>query len=92
MKIIKSDKFNHKLKTILLYIANDSVANAKIFNSELNLKIKDLINFPKKFRNSKYYNEENTHDLIFKGYTIPYYIDFQNNKIVILTIFNQNLP
>ena len=54
--------------------------------------IKELINFPFKFRQSKYYNDENARDLIFKGYTIPYYIDLKNNTIVILTIFKYNLP
>lgn len=92
MKIIKSNKFNFKLKNTIQYIANDSVKNAKDFFSELDLKIKELINFPFKFRSSKYYNDENVRDLIFKGYTIPYYIDIQNNTIVILTIFKYDLP
>lgn len=92
MKIIKSNKFNDKLKNILQYIASDSVANAKDFKSELDFKIKELVSFPFKFRASKYYDEENARDLIFKGYTIPYYVDIQNETIVILTIFKYNLP
>ena len=92
MKIIKSNKFNDKLKNILQYIASDSVANAKDFKSELDFKIKELVSFPFKFRASKYYDEENARDLIFKGYTIPDYVDIQNETIVILTIFKYNLP
>lgn len=47
---------------------------------------------PYKFRQSKCFNDENIRDFIFKGYVIPYLIDKENNKIVILAIFKQNLP
>jgi hypothetical protein len=33
------------------------------------------------------YDNENIRDLIFKGYTIPYMVDSENNKIIILDIF-----
>lgn len=71
MKIVKSNKFNEKLKAILFFIAQDSLSSAKNFKSELEQKIKDLVNFPKKFRSSEYYDNENVRDLIYKGYTIP---------------------
>lgn len=32
-----------------------------------------------------------TRELIFKGYTVPFYIDDMENKIIILGIFNQNI-
>ena len=35
--------------------------------------------------------DDDTRELIFKGYTIPLYIDKEENKIFILGIFNQNL-
>lgn len=92
MRIKKSSKFNDKLKNILIYISKDSITNAKNFRNELDLKIKDLVNFPYKFRASIYYDDENARDLIFKGYTIPYYIDNLNNSIVLLTIFKYELP
>jgi hypothetical protein len=34
---------------------------------------------------------EETREVIFKGYTIPIYIDHEKNKIFILGIFNQNI-
>ena len=81
MKIIKSNKFNDKLKNILQYIASDSVANAKDFKSELDFKIKELVSFPFKFRASKYYDEENARDLIFKGYTIVFRLTKESVEI-----------
>jgi len=34
-----------------------------------------------------FYYDKKVRDYIFKGYTIPYYIDEKNEKIVILDIF-----
>ena len=46
---------------------------------------------PKKYRKSYYYhNDDNTRDMIFKGYTIIYKI--YDDYINIIEIFNQNLP
>lgn len=36
-------------------------------------------------------DDENLRELIYKGYTIPFEIDKEKNKIIILGIFNQNL-
>jgi plasmid stabilization system protein ParE len=36
-------------------------------------------------------SDENLRELIYKGYTIPFEIDKEKNKIIILGIFNQNL-
>lgn len=36
-------------------------------------------------------NDENLRELIYKGYTIPFEIDREKNRIIILGIFNQNL-
>jgi len=42
---------------------------------------------PYRFRQSQYYENPNVRDLIFKGYTIPYLIDNDNEKLVVLDIF-----
>jgi plasmid stabilization system protein ParE len=47
--------------------------------------IESIPDFPYKFRKSKWFNDERVRDMIFKGYTIPYYV--QDDKIVILDIF-----
>lgn len=41
---------------------------------------------PYKFRKSIYFDDENIRDYIFKGYTIPYSINEDNNEIVLLDI------
>jgi len=57
------------------------------FRNQLQLKIETIPNFPYKSRQSFYYDDENIRDYIFKGYTIPYLIDLENNELVILDIF-----
>ncbi len=42
---------------------------------------------PYKYRESFYYVNQNIRDMVFKGYTVPYLIDNDNNQIVILDIF-----
>lgn len=46
---------------------------------------------PYKFRKSWSFDNEDIKDFIFKGYVIPYFIDKQNDKIVLLAIFRENL-
>lgn len=54
MKITKDKKYNQQLKTILEFIAKDSVANAVFFKKNLDDKIKDLPHIPYKFGIVKY--------------------------------------
>ncbi|MDT8339129.1 MAG: type II toxin-antitoxin system RelE/ParE family toxin [Sulfurimonas sp.] len=85
MRIEKNPSFNDKLFSILKYIAINNPANAKKFKKKLDEKITALVNMPFKYRQSIHFDDLNTRDLIFKGYTIPYIID--NNVIIIIDIF-----
>lgn len=87
MQIIRDDIYLASLDNIIENIARDSFNRALIFLDRLDYHIDNIQNFPYKYRQSFYYNNENTRDLIFKGYTIPYLIDNDKNKIVILDIF-----
>ncbi len=87
MRIITKPLFKSGLKDILTYIGYDSKVRAKQFNKNLFVGINSLDNFPYKFRQSIHFNDENIRDYVFKGYTIPYLIDEENDMIVILDIF-----
>jgi len=87
MQIIRSENFLNSLSIVTDYIAKDSLDNAISFMDILDNKIDNLVHFPYKYRKSFYYNNENIRDLIFKGYTIPYMVDNENNQIIILDIF-----
>jgi len=86
MKIIYDDKFKNSFLNIWEFIVLDSKTKANHFKSELKAKIEQITLFPYKFRRSLYFDDESIRDLIFKGYTIPYRIDTQNNQIIILGI------
>jgi len=87
LKIVYSPLFSKRLTNTWDYIAKDSISSAMRFRNQLQLKIETIPNFPYKSRQSFYYDDENIRDYIFKGYTIPYLIDLENNELVILDIF-----
>ena len=91
MQIIKDPRFDNELKVIVDFIAEDSVVRALNFFDELVEKIYKIPHNPYAFRKRRSSNDGKTRELIFKGYTVPFFIDNENNTIVILGIFNQNL-
>ena len=86
MIIEKSKKFDKNLNEILDYIATDSLSKAIEFITQLEEKLLTLHHLPHKFRKSIYFNDDNIRDYIFKGYVIPYFIDNEHKKIVLLGI------
>jgi len=92
MKIIRSRKFQINLLLVLQYIAKDKVSASKNFQKELDKLIKNIPNFPYKYRQSIYFDDKNVRDLIYKKYTINYEVNLEKNSIEILNIFNQNKP
>ena len=90
MRIELDDRFKQNFQTILEHIAKDTITAAHNFKNELFKQIKNLTNFPYKYRKSFYFDDENVRDMIFRGYTIVYEIDVDEDIIVILNIFNKN--
>lgn len=86
MKIVYDEKFIDTFTNIWDFIALDSKSRANDFKEELKSKIENLVHMPYKFKQSIYFNEEEIRDLVFKGYTIPYKIDEENNQIIIIGI------
>ena len=77
MKIIRSRKFQINLLVILQHIAKDKVSASKNFQQELDNLIKNIPNFPYKYRQSIYFEDKNIRDLIYKKYTINYEINLE---------------
>ena len=84
--VLRSDSFTNSLFNILIYIAHDSKNRARQFNKTLQASLKDLPNMPYKFRKSIYFENENIRDYVFMGYCIPYVIQKEQNRIVLLDI------
>ena len=90
MNIIYSPVFEINLFKIIDKIAEDKPIASINFAEELEKKIFDLPNFPFKNRQSIYFEDENIRDMIFKGYTVVYKINLQQNNIYVMDIFNKN--
>lgn len=87
-KIVVEPEAIADLINIKTYITEqDTKRKADTFISELKQQIKSLENMPQRCRKSFYTDIENTHDLIYKKYTIVYKII--KDTVHILTIFRQ---
>lgn len=87
-KIVVEPEAIADLINIKTYITEqDTKRKADIFISELKQQVKSLENMPQRCRKSFYTDIENTHDLIYKKYTIVYKII--KDTVHILTIFRQ---
>ncbi|HHD79050.1 MAG TPA: type II toxin-antitoxin system RelE/ParE family toxin [Epsilonproteobacteria bacterium] len=92
MKIIESEQFKDELRTIAFYIKKDKVSASIDFVKNLKKRIKNLTEFPYQYKQSIYFENEEMRDMVYMGYTIVYEIDTEKNRLVLLSIFNQNLP
>ena len=92
MKIIRTQEYQKELLRILKHIAKDKITASKKFKDDLNIQISKIPNFPYKYRQSYYFDNENIRDMTFKAYTITYEIDLNKKTIFILSIFNMNKP
>jgi len=91
MKVKRLARFNEELEAIVSFIADDSLNRAIAFLDELTEKILDISEYPHSYRERKNSKYSESRELIYKGYCVPFYIDKEDNVIVILGIYNQNL-
>jgi len=87
MTIRYETQFKKSLREISSYIANDKPTASKNFKKDLKSKIEEIVENPKMYRASYYFDDENYRDLIFKGYTTIDKIDSEKDMISILDIF-----
>jgi len=92
MNIIYDPTFERQIIQIIDYIADDKPSASVKFSNELEKLIITIPENPFKYRQSHYFNDKNIRDMTHKGYTIVYEVDFENNSIEVLKIFNRNKP
>lgn len=92
MNIIYNPTFERQIIQIIDYIADDKPSASVKFSNELEKLIITIPENPFKYRQSHYFNDKNIRDITHKGYTIVYEVDFENNSIEVLKIFNRNKP
>ena len=87
-QIIIEPNAKDDLYNIFSYIKNHgSIQSAKNFLGELRKQINSLSYMPNRCRDSLYFEDANTKDLIYKGYTISYHI--KANIVHIVAVFRQ---
>jgi plasmid stabilization system protein ParE len=81
MRIKFQDDFLFQLRDQVHYISKDKPAAARKFKSDLlrNIK-KDLIN-PFNFKKSRYFDDDNIRDYVFKGYVAVFEVDVENEDV-----------
>lgn len=92
MQINRLKRYKNNLFQILDYIAQDKFSASEDFKNELDELINNLPTFPYKFKKSKYFDNDNIRDMVYKGYTIIYRVNLDKNTIDIIRIFNKNKP
>jgi plasmid stabilization system protein ParE len=85
MKLVYEEQFKIALSEILIYIAKDKVSASRNFQKELKSIIVVLVENPKMYRKSYYFEDKNYRDLTYMSYTIIYKIT--PDSIRILDIF-----
>ena len=81
MKVSFEAKFIEKLNDQVRYISKDKPKAARKFKTDLIKNLKKDLNQPFNFQKSRYYDDENIRDYVFKGYTIVFGIDI-NEQII----------
>ncbi len=86
LDVIGSEYFSLSLSDTLTFIALDSKSIANQFKNSLESSINTIPNMPYKCKKSIYFNDDNIRDYIFMGYCIPYLIEKEHNRIILIDI------
>ena len=81
MKIEITKDFKLDLESQIRYISKDKPIAARKFKADLIKNIKKDLKRPFHFKKSRYYKDENIRDYVFKGYTVVYYIEIDQQII-----------
>ena len=84
MKVSFEANFIEKLNEQVRYISKDKPKAARKFKNELISNLRKDLKQPFNFKKSKYFEDENIRDYVFKGYTSGYEINTKQNCIVIM--------
>ena len=83
MKVSFEEKFIIALNNQVRYISKDKPISARKFKNELIKNLKKDLKSPYHFKKSRYYDDENIRDYVFKGYTSVYKIDIIQDVIIV---------
>lgn len=85
MKLKFSEEFRRKLGEQVSYIAKDKPSAARKFRKDLLDQIRLVPLYPFKCKRSIYFEDDSIRGLTFKGYTVLYQIDDEQNAILVFS-------
>ena len=83
MKVSFEEKFIIALNNQVRCISKDKPISSRKFKNELIKNLKKDLKRPYHFKKSRYYDDENIRDYVFKGYTSVYKIDIIQDVIIV---------
>lgn len=81
MKIRFQEEFLLDLNDQVYFISKDKPVAARKFKADLLRNIKKDLKQPFHFKKSRYIDDENVRDYVFKGYVVIYEIDLEKNIV-----------
>jgi mRNA-degrading endonuclease RelE of RelBE toxin-antitoxin system len=85
MTIKISNEFLKLLKEQVRYIYKDKPRAALKFRKDLLRNIKKDLKHPFLFKKSRYFDNENIRDYVFKGYVLVYEVDIEKNIVFVFS-------
>lgn len=83
MKVSFEAKFIEKLNDQVQYISKDKPQAARKFKNELIKNLRKDLKQPFHYKKSRYFDDENIRDYIFKGYASVYEVNIKQNSIIV---------
>jgi mRNA-degrading endonuclease RelE of RelBE toxin-antitoxin system len=81
MRIKFQEEFLFELNDQVHYISKDKPIAARKFKADLLKNIKKDLTRPFHFKISRYFENENIRDYVFKGYVVIYEVDIENEIV-----------
>ena len=86
MKIVVTKTYEDQLQAILENMLHSNKESVKSFKMYLDTILLNIPTKDKKYKQSKFFEDENIKDVEHEGFRIPFYHDKQKNTYVILGI------
>ena len=86
MNILVTETYEDQLKNILEEMLQFDPASVKQFKMYLDTILLNMPTKDKKYKKSKFFDDEDVKDIEHEGFTIPFYHNKQKNTYVVLGI------
>lgn len=86
MNIVVTQTYEEQLKTLLEEMIHSDPDSVKKFKMYLDTILLNMPTKDKKYKKSKFFDDEDVKDIEHEGFTIPFYHEKQKNTFVVLGI------